>query len=106
MTTILSVLDLGRGGLAAQSAAISVTSENINGVNTPGHVRRIARLETFLRTQAAATGVNYAATERAFDRFAFRKDVAELGHRGAASHCRNRGGPARWSWLTALPVAA
>ncbi len=85
MTTLYSVLNLARAGLSAQSAGVSVTSENISGANTPGYVRRNALLESFALTRGVAGGVNYVGTDRAFNRFAFERLVREQGHHGSAS---------------------
>jgi len=84
MTTLNAVLDLGRGGLVAQGAGLSVTSENINGANLPGYVRRSATLEAFLRTRGVAGGVQYTGTARAFDRISSRRLALEHGMLGSA----------------------
>lgn len=85
MTTLNAVLDLGRGGLGAMGAGLSVTSENINGANLPGYVRRSANLEAFLRTKGVAGGVQYKGTLRAFDRISARRLALEHGMLGSAS---------------------
>ena len=82
--SLYSVLNLAQGGLLAQQAGISVTSENINGVGLPGYSRRSAQLDAFLRTKGVAGGVHYAGTERAFDAITYRRLVGEVGLLGAA----------------------
>jgi len=68
-----SIMDIGRTALAAQSAAISITGENIANVNTPGYSRQTAVLETapFNMDQRPAVGggVMLASIQRTYDNF-------------------------------------
>jgi flagellar hook-associated protein 1 len=84
MTTLNAILDLARGGLVAQGAGLSVTTENINGASLPGFVRRSPQLEAFLRTSGVAGGVQFKGTERAFDQISSRRLAVEHGLLGSA----------------------
>lgn len=71
--SVLGLLDIGRSALAAQTAAIGVTGENISNVNTPGYSRQRAILETApfdpSHFPAVGNGVVVASVQRTYDRF-------------------------------------
>jgi len=71
--SVLGVFDIARSALAAQSAAIGVTGENISNVNTPGYSRQTAILETAPynpdQVPAVGNGVVVASVQRSYDRF-------------------------------------
>ena len=70
---VMGILDMGRSALAAQTAAIGVTGQNISNVNTPGYSRQTAVLETAPfnpdQTPAVGNGVVVATIKRTYDSF-------------------------------------
>ncbi len=84
MSSLLSVLNIARSGLTTGSAGLGVTGENITGANTPGFVRRSARLEARPLRQSVAAGVNFTGVDRAFDRFSYRNILREAANFGSA----------------------
>ncbi len=68
-----SILDIGRTGLNAAQAGISVTSENIANVDTEGYSRRTVRFEEAYNIDympgQVGTGVWAAEIQRHFDQF-------------------------------------
>ena len=46
MSSLLGLLNIAGSGLAAQTAAIDATGQNVANVNTPGYSRVTANLET------------------------------------------------------------
>ncbi len=68
-----SILDIGRTGLNAAQAGISVTSENIANVDTAGYSRRTVRFEEAYNIDympgQVGTGVWAAEIQRHFDQF-------------------------------------
>jgi flagellar hook-associated protein 1 FlgK len=68
-----SILDIGRSGLFAAQAAISVTGENIANVSTEGYSRRTVRFDEaynidFMPGQVG-TGVWAGEIQRHFDQY-------------------------------------
>jgi flagellar hook-associated protein 1 FlgK len=82
MSSLFSVLTLARDAMAAQSAGLHVTGQNIANVSTPGFVRRSLLLET---RAGSPGGVFASGVARAFDRATFARAVAEGGRRESAS---------------------
>jgi flagellar hook-associated protein 1 FlgK len=78
MSTLFNLLNIAGGGLAAQTAALAVTSQNVANVNTPGYVQETANLET------TATGVTASGVSRAYDQFTYGNVLAQQGLSGAA----------------------
>lgn len=73
MTTINSILDIGRLGLQAQQIAMQVTGNNVSNVNTPGYTRERVNLATNPTIDSVAgpigTGVIVDNITRVYDRF-------------------------------------
>jgi flagellar hook-associated protein 1 FlgK len=82
--SLLRVMNLAQGGMAAQAGALAATGENITNATTPGYVRRMARLETLALGRGVAGGVHLAGIDRAFDRAAYARVVSEQGLYGYA----------------------
>lgn len=78
---LFGLLGIARDGIAAQSAALTTTGQNVANASTPGYARRTALLETTI----GSGSVRYARTERSFDRFTFSHVVDQQGLHGAAS---------------------
>jgi flagellar hook-associated protein 1 FlgK len=70
---ILSIFNAGKLGLFAQQRALSVTSQNIANVNTPGYSRQEALFETTTPLESAAGGIGTGAridgVRRVIDQF-------------------------------------
>jgi flagellar hook-associated protein 1 FlgK len=97
MSTLSSILNIGRGALQAQQKAISVTGNNIANVNTPGYTRQRADLvngEAISDTPGQmGGGVKVAAVQRMYDRFItgeIRGESQELGEWEARSQIQDR----------------
>jgi flagellar hook-associated protein 1 FlgK len=71
--SVSGLMEIGRSALAAQTAAIAVTGENISNVNTPGYSRQRAILEAApvdpSHHPVVGNGVLVAAVQRTYDRF-------------------------------------
>ncbi len=81
---LMSVLNLSQSALAAASAGLGASGENIMGANTPGYVRRSALLEASVVRRGVAGGVFFEGIGRSYDGFSFRNLVSESGLFGAA----------------------
>jgi flagellar hook-associated protein 1 FlgK len=79
MTSLLSVLTIARNGVAANTAALTVTSQNVAGASSSSYVARTARIESVAGGGVAVTGV-----VRSFDRFSFTNLVDQQGRLAAA----------------------
>ncbi len=92
MSSLLSLLNVARDGIIAQSGALQVTGENVSNANTPGYVRRSAILQT--RALGSSNGtVEFAGIRRNFDRFVYGRVLDESGKYGAAgARARELGG--------------
>jgi len=84
MSSLIGILNIAGSGLAAQSAALNATSQNVSNVNTPGYSEVTANLET------TATGDTYSGTVqangviRSYDQFTFGGLLTAQGQSGAA----------------------
>ena len=69
MSTLTSVLQIGRSALRTHQIGLNVTGNNIANVNTPGYARKSANLEakTTVMGQGLGTGVDVASLSRARD---------------------------------------
>ncbi len=86
MSSILGILNIGRLALFAQQKALSVTSQNIANVNTPGYSRQQV---TFAPTQPVderagqiGTGVDIIAVRRLVNSFVEARITAEASTAG------------------------
>jgi len=73
-------MSLARDGIAAHSAALHVTGQNVAGANTPGYVKRTATLSS-----TVGGGVEMSAVARNFDRFTYSQLVDQSGRLAAAT---------------------
>jgi flagellar hook-associated protein 1 FlgK len=69
-----SALQIAASGVNAYQAAISVTSENISNVNTPGYTTQTAELETAVQSAtsgglSAGSGVSVTSVQRSYDAY-------------------------------------
>lgn len=97
MSTLSSILNIGRSALQAQQKGISVTGNNIANVNTPGYTRQRAELqngEAISDTPGQmGGGVKVASVRRMYDRFItgeVRGESQELGEWEARSQIQDR----------------
>jgi flagellar hook-associated protein 1 FlgK len=83
---ILGILNIGKLALFAQQRAISVTSQNIANVNTPGYSRQEAVLETTIpandRPGQIGTGVQVGEIRRLVNRFVENQLTSEQSNVG------------------------
>lgn len=84
MSSLGSLMNVAGDALAAQSAALDITGQNISNANTPGYVRRVAGLETRALAQGQSGGVIYTGPLRMVDRFANARVFAASSMKGAA----------------------
>jgi flagellar hook-associated protein 1 FlgK len=77
-------MNVAGDALAAQSAALDITGQNISNANTPGYVRRVAQLENRALGQGQSGGVLYMGPLRMVDRFANARVFAANSMKGAA----------------------
>lgn len=77
--SLSGLLNTARSGIAAQSGALGVTSQNVANATTVGYTRRIAALGT-----QVGGGVQFGGSFRSVDRFAQAHVVDQQGYRGAA----------------------
>lgn len=77
--SLSGLLNTARAGIAAQSGAIGVTSQNVANATTVGYTRRTAALAS-----QAGGGVQYGGAFRTFDRFAHANVVDQQGYKGSA----------------------
>jgi flagellar hook-associated protein 1 FlgK len=84
MAGLLSVMNIARGGMGANSAGVAITGENITGASQKGYVRRSALIEPRVWGHRQAGGAYFAGVGRAFDQFSYRNVLRETGHLGHA----------------------
>ena len=85
MTSLTGLLNIASAGLAAQTAALDATGQNVSNASTPGYSRVTANLETTRTGDAFSGSVQVNGVTRAFDQFTFGNLVSEQGKGGAAS---------------------
>lgn len=97
MSTLSSILNIGRSALQAQQKAISVTGNNVANVNTPGYTRQRADLENGDaingRPGQMGGGVKVASIRRMYDRFLtgeIRSESQEVGQWEARKQIQDR----------------
>ncbi len=97
MSTLSSILNIGRSALQAQQKAITVTGNNIANVNTPGYTRQRAELansEAINNTPGQmGGGVKVAEVRRLYDRFItgeIRGENQEMGEWEARKQVQDR----------------
>jgi flagellar hook-associated protein 1 FlgK len=82
--SLFGLLNIAQSGLAAQSAALDATGQNVANVNTPGYSRVTANLETTDTLDNFMGGVEVTGMQRAFSSLTFGSMLTEQGLGGAA----------------------
>ncbi len=82
--SLFGLLNIAQSGLAAQTAGLDATGQNVANVNTPGYSRVTADLETVDTPDGFTGGVAVAGMDRAFDSLTFGSLLTEQGLGGAA----------------------
>lgn len=85
MGSLFGLLGIARDGMAAQTAGLSVTGQNVTNANTPGYVRRTALFQARAMGNGSEGGVEVTRFDRTYDQFAFARVVAEQGKFGSAN---------------------
>lgn len=79
MASLFQLLSIARDGMQAQTAGLSVASQNIGGASTPDYVKRRVRLETPPVSGDGGGGVLVGGIDRNVDRFATARVVEQEG---------------------------
>jgi flagellar hook-associated protein 1 FlgK len=79
-TSLTGLLNIASTGLAAQTALLNATGQNVSNASTVGYSRVTANVETSVNGSVQVTGIS-----RTVDQFAFANLVSEQGKSGAAS---------------------
>jgi len=82
--SLFALLNIAGSGLAAQTAGLDATGQNVANVNTPGYSRVTANLETTDTNDSFTGGVVVGGMDRAFSSLTFGAMVTEQGLGGAA----------------------
>jgi len=82
--SLFGLLSIAQSGLAAQTAALDGTGQNVSNVNTPGYSRVTANLETIKTPNGYDGGVDVSGMQRAFSALSFGSMLTEQGLGGAA----------------------
>jgi flagellar hook-associated protein 1 FlgK len=82
--SLFGLLNIAQTGLAAQTAGLDATGQNVANVNTPGYSRVTANLETTSNNDGFSGGVVVAGMDRSFDALTFGSMITEQGLGGAA----------------------
>jgi flagellar hook-associated protein 1 FlgK len=77
-------LNIAQSGLAAQTAAMDATGQNITNVNTPGYSRVTANLETTPTGDTFAGSVQVSGVVRSFNQLTYGNLLTQQGQSGAA----------------------
>ena len=83
-TSLFGILNIAASGLAAQTAALDATGQNVANVNTPGYSRVTANLETTATGDTFAGTVQANGVNRSYDQFTFGNLLSEQGRSGSA----------------------
>ena len=86
--SLFGLLNIAQSGLAAQTAALDATGQNVANVNTPGYSEVSANLETVTTSDSFSGGVNVSGMDRAFSSLTFGSLLTEQGL-GAAADARS-----------------
>jgi|CZKU01.1.fsa_nt_gi flagellar hook-associated protein 1 FlgK len=84
MSSLLGLLNIAGSGLAAQTAAIDATGQNVANVNTPGYSRVTANLETTATGDTFSGTVQANGVVRSYNQFTYGNLLSEQGKGGAA----------------------
>jgi flagellar hook-associated protein 1 FlgK len=84
MSSLFGLLNTAQNGLAAQTAGLDATGQNVANVNTPGYSRVSANIETTATGDTFAGSVQVSGVIRSFDQFTYGSMLSEQGQSGAA----------------------
>ena len=82
--SLFGLLNIAQSGLAAQTAALDATGQNVANVNTPGYSRVTANLETVATADGYSGGVVATGMDRSCDSLTYGRMLTEQGLGGAA----------------------
>jgi flagellar hook-associated protein 1 FlgK len=84
MTSLSDVLNIAASGLAAQTAGMAITGQNVANVNTPGYSQVTANIETAAAGDTFAGGAQVSGVVSSYDQFTFGNLLSAQGMGGAA----------------------
>jgi flagellar hook-associated protein 1 FlgK len=84
MSSLFGLLNIAQNGLAAQTAALDATGQNVANVSTPGYSRVTANLETTATGDTFSGSVQVSGVVRSFNQFTYGSMLSEQGQSGAA----------------------
>jgi flagellar hook-associated protein 1 FlgK len=84
MTSLFGLLSIASDGLAAQTAALDATGQNVANANTPGYSRVTANLQTTVTGDTFAGSVQVGGVIRSFNQFTYGNVLSEQSKGGAA----------------------
>ncbi len=84
MSSLFGLLNVASNGLAAQTAGLDATGQNVANVNTPGYSRVTANLETTATGDTFSGSVQVSGVIRSFNQFTYGSMLNEQGQSGAA----------------------
>src|SRR5580692_9870463 len=84
MTSLFGLLNIAQNGLAAQTAGLDATGQNVSNVNTPGYSRVTANLETTTTGDTFAGSVQVSGVVRSFNQLTYGNLLSQQGQSGAA----------------------
>jgi flagellar hook-associated protein 1 len=83
-SSLFGLLNIAQSGLAAQTAALDATGQNVSNVNTPGYSRVTANLETIQTGDTFSGGVQVSGVVRSFNQLTYGNLLTQQGQSGAA----------------------
>jgi flagellar hook-associated protein 1 FlgK len=84
MSSLFGLLNIASAGLAAQTAGLDATGQNVSNVNTPGYSRVTANIETSATGDTFGSSVQVSGVTRSFDQFTYGSMLDQQGQSGAA----------------------
>jgi flagellar hook-associated protein 1 FlgK len=84
MGSLSDVLNIATSGLQAAQTLVSVTSDNISNVNTPGYARKVATQQEIV-AGGAGVGVKVATVTRAADQYLQQASLSASSQSGQAT---------------------
>lgn len=84
MSSLFGLLNIAQSGLAAQTAALDATGQNVSNVNTPGYSRVTANLETTATGDTFGGSVQVSGVVRSFNQLTYGNLLSQQGQSGAA----------------------
>ena len=83
-TSLFGLLNIASDGLAAQTAALDATSQNVSNANTPGYSEVTANLETTATGDTFAGSVQVTGVTRSYNALTQTNMLTQQGLGGAA----------------------